>query len=160
MRSNKTTLAGCAGFTLVELMVALAIMVILASLAGPSFSEFLANQRIKNAATDLFTSLLRTRSEAILRATDIQLAQKSGGWEAGWQITNPSDTSTVIEDHTALSGITVSGAPTSVTYRYTGRITTTATVQFSFSSPSVTGGERCVSIDLSGRPVITKAACS
>lgn len=41
------------GFTLIELLIAVAIVAILASLAAPSFSGYIARQRVAGAQTDL-----------------------------------------------------------------------------------------------------------
>lgn len=54
-----------AGFTLMELMVAVAIAAVLAVIAIPNFGIFMANVRLKNSADDLYFSLQRTRMEAI-----------------------------------------------------------------------------------------------
>ena len=78
------------GFTLPELLAGVAIMAILAAVAAPSMSEMVASQRVKSASGDVFTDLLRTRSEAIKRNRTVTLAPKTAGsWAGGWTIAHP-----------------------------------------------------------------------
>ncbi|MFZ3046918.1 MAG: GspH/FimT family pseudopilin [Desulfatirhabdiaceae bacterium] len=53
------------GFTLLELMVTIAIGAILVVLAVPSFEAIVANMRLKSATQDLFSTLQQTRISAI-----------------------------------------------------------------------------------------------
>ncbi len=62
------------GFTLTELMVAIAIIVIIASLTAPSFSGMIEKQRLQGAADRFYASLQLTRSEAIKRHTAVTLS--------------------------------------------------------------------------------------
>lgn len=55
-----------AGFTLIELMVALSVMAIVAVLAAPSIGQTLANQQVKQAAFELAQTLQTARSNAII----------------------------------------------------------------------------------------------
>ena len=61
------------GFTLVELIVAVAITAILATLAVPSFSSLFAKKRVEGLIAELATDLQYARSEAITRNTMVQL---------------------------------------------------------------------------------------
>ena len=74
------------GFSMVELMVALAIAAILATIAVPSFREMLQNQRITTTANDFFAAINLTRSEAIQRGgrADLVPAGDGGDWAKGW----------------------------------------------------------------------------
>ncbi len=69
------------GFTLVELMVVIAIVAILATLAAPSFNTFIAKQRIRSAAYDLAQTFQTARSNAILtrRAVDVRASYPTSG---------------------------------------------------------------------------------
>jgi len=73
------------GFTLVELMVTLAVMAILATLAIPSMSSFFDKRRVIAAAEDLYSNLQQARSDSITRFTPVYLSLSDGNATAGWQ---------------------------------------------------------------------------
>ncbi|MBA4112656.1 MAG: hypothetical protein C0492_04715 [Verminephrobacter sp.] len=75
------------GFTAIELMVVVAIMAILAALAGPSFTPLIERWRVRDAAETLTSTLYLARSEAIKRAGGITI-DATGGWNAGWKVTH------------------------------------------------------------------------
>lgn len=54
-----------AGFTIMELMVVVAIVAIMTVIAIPNFGTFMANMRLKSAADDLYFVLQQTRINAI-----------------------------------------------------------------------------------------------
>lgn len=147
-----------AGFTLIELLITVAVLAILAGVGVPAFSTMIANQRLKNGASDLFTALTRARSEAIKRNAEVTLAPLTiSQWQRGWRIANPGDASLALEQHGPLANATVTG-PASVVYLPNGRIKGSAAAAFSLS---VSGSlqHRCVRVDLSGRPNLTNQEC-
>lgn len=75
------------GFTAIELMVVVAIMAILAALAGPSFTPLIERWRARDAAETLTSTLYLARSEAIKRSGGITI-DATGGWNTGWKITH------------------------------------------------------------------------
>lgn len=154
-RSLAAISRGQTGFTLVELLTVVAVLVVLAILAGPSFSELTARQRVQVAATDLFTSLLRARSEAIKQNADVTLAP-AGTWAGGWAVAAGG---TNIDTHAATSNISIAGNLATVTYRSSGRVSGTTMPKFTFSATQ-TSVKRCVQVHLSGEPVVTSSACS
>jgi type IV fimbrial biogenesis protein FimT len=92
-------LAKSSGFTLLELMVTVAIVGILAAIAIPSFREMLRQNRMTASANELSTALNQARSEAIKRGvqvtvckSDITVASPTCGatsattWQNGWLI--------------------------------------------------------------------------
>jgi type IV fimbrial biogenesis protein FimT len=60
-----------AGFTLIELMIVLAVLVIIITLAAPSFNDALERRRLAGAGDEIFNAVNYARSEAIMRNTDV-----------------------------------------------------------------------------------------
>lgn len=150
------------GFTLIELMTVLLILAVLATLAAPSFKSLIVNQRVKSAISDLQASLFLARSEAVKRAAQVSVVPDSGDWKNGWVIcvdangNSSCDTGEmVIERRLPLSIGVASISGSGITYRSDGRLSAgAATIKASASG--VNGVmERCVLIDLSGRPSVS-----
>ena len=136
---------------MVELLVTIAIATILTTIAVPSFSGLIASQRAKTAASELFASLLKARSEAIMRNANVTVSPLAGGWnQAGWQILAGA---VVLETHGAVPGVTITPTGGAVTYRPSGRVTTTSTASLLVTTTSgSTINNQCISLNLSGRP--------
>jgi type IV fimbrial biogenesis protein FimT len=143
-----------AGFTMVELLVTIAIATILTTIAVPSFSGLIASQRAKTAASELFASFLTARSDAIALNANVTVSPLAGGWNQGWQILGPANN--VLESHGALAaGVAIAPLPlaSTVTYRPSGRVLTGSTASFVVSTKSgSTTNYQCISLSLSGRP--------
>ena len=61
------------GFTLIEMIVTVAIVAILSSMAAPSFRGMLENNRATAVANELVSGLLLARSEALKRRNNVTL---------------------------------------------------------------------------------------
>jgi len=147
-----------AGFTLVELVVAIAVVGMLAAIAIPSFSGMIANNKAKGIATDLYFDLAKTRSEAVKRNMDVTISPVVDGWKKGWSIYPTNQSDNVLESH-SVSGANVSvSGPGTVKYNSSGRIGGSASFDIEATVGSASA-KTCVTVSLSGLPNVKKSAC-
>jgi type IV fimbrial biogenesis protein FimT len=72
------TASATSGFTLVELMLALAVLAILATLALPTFGGALERHRLRAAAEGLAADIAEARFEAARRGSALHLSFRTG----------------------------------------------------------------------------------
>jgi len=76
------------GFTLIELVVTLAVAAVLALMVAPSFRGTIQNSRIVGLTNDLLSDISVARTEAIKRATNVGICMSTTGTKcdgATWQ---------------------------------------------------------------------------
>ncbi len=74
------------GFTLIEMMVTVAIAAVVAAIAAPSFRTTIANNAVRAAARDLTTSINTARMQSMSTRNNVQVAPANGGWGGGWTL--------------------------------------------------------------------------
>lgn len=92
------------GFTLIELMVAVAVFAITATFAVPSFMDFIRNNRLAANTNELVASLHVARAEAVKRKVIISVCGSSDSascnttsWENGWIVFADVDADGVVD---------------------------------------------------------------
>jgi prepilin-type N-terminal cleavage/methylation domain-containing protein len=101
MITTSNSMTATRGFTLLELMIAVGIAAILATMAVPAFNSMLASTRANTAFTRISADLNFARSEAIkrnrrvliCRSTDGKVCAAATAWEAGWLLCYDADNS-------------------------------------------------------------------
>ena len=80
------------GFTLIELMVTIAVLAIIVGIAAPNISNQLANQRAKSTTATLNNALKEAKIESVLRRQNMTVVYNNNGTATGTiTITNPSN---------------------------------------------------------------------
>ena len=154
---------GCpdvAGFTLLELMITLTILVILITVVVPSMGGILAKTRVRSASSALYMAMVKARSEAVKRNNSVSVVSISCDWASGWQIKDVNNA--VISQQGAIKGISIpcgGSTPTSVIYLGSGRIKSTGAVAFSIASSSSYAFAQCLTTNLSGMPFTKDGGC-
>lgn len=90
MNNNKKQYA----FTLVELLVVVAVAGVVITIGFPSFSTLVQTQKLKAMASTLSIDLRTTKSEAIKRNHQIRITFQTtpvGDWCYGWKANAPCD---------------------------------------------------------------------
>ena len=153
------------GFTAIELMVTVAIVAVLATLAAPSFRQLIATQRVKSVASALNESLWVTRSEALKRNDTVAFVFANAGTDtavADWKITHSSDGSgtALVQQSGAPSVVsqTSSGGNLLFVFNSAGRLTSGGSSWIKLSVPSANVA-RWVCVSAGGRATTQSTSC-
>ena len=156
--------SGARGFTIIELMMVVAIVGVLALFALPEMKNLVVGNRMKTLSLDLYSSLTLARSESIKRnANTVSMIAKSGGWQNGWTVCVDANSNSacdtgevvVVEGEAVDASLTLTGpAGTIVTYNRDGRVTTAASFRIIATGMANSSKVpmRCVDVTVSGRP--------
>lgn len=168
------------GYSLVELSVVVAIVGILSAIAMPSFARLLADTRVGDASSDLFSAVIQTRSEALKRRQRVILCPSGDGqdcadtveWNGGWIVFEDGNDNGRREDDEPLlrvgemrhSRIRISGDASVgryVSYVATGRTQQLTTGAWQAGTLTVCGEgiARRIIINRVGRPRMARGTC-
>lgn len=151
------------GFTLVELMVVIAIVSAMLGIGVPLFSSFIQDQRLRATSSDLRVGLITARSEAVKRnrVVELQPASGTGGvWGEGWIIPNPDDPDD--EDirlltHIQSGKVTITG-PDEIQFTPMGRVVAAQEFEIQVGTGS-SASKSCLQLGTDGRMVADDGAC-
>ena len=107
-----------AGFTLIELMVSVAVMAVLLIVVAPSLAGFVRSSKVRSAQSELVASLMLARSEAVKRGVTVGMAATTpiagnefgAGWKVwvddnGDHVVDPAET--VVREYPGFAGTVV-----------------------------------------------------
>jgi type IV fimbrial biogenesis protein FimT len=146
------------GFTLIEMMVTIALVAIFSSLAAPSFREMIAARRAKAAVSAVGGALWLARSEAIKRNTPVGFSLPS--LDAPWDVTAGT---TVLHTEQALPAVSLSykvpsdGAG-SFQFNEYGRLALGGGSVIEIAVANV-GIYRCVAVSTTGKTQVAEGKC-
>lgn len=171
-----------AGYTLTEVLVALAIAGILMAVGIPSFNQAILNGRLTSYSNEFVATVMLARAEAINRNTVVTMCPSSDGancsganeWQQGYIVTCAQSSATpgncnvapgvasaeplVLATRSSLATgfkMTEASGLTAITFRPTGLEATSATWTMCRNAPLGTR-ERVIRIGGTGRASVTK----
>ena len=160
------------GFTLLELMVTIAIAAILLAIALPSFQGSLRSNRVATATNELLASLSLARSEAVRNTrgagvcTSADGAACGGDWNSGWLVWADTDGDgavdageTVVRFTQAKPMLTMTGSATTLAFDPRGR-TIGGQQTIGLRPSDAATPARCVTISVTGQTRVAQAACA
>jgi type IV fimbrial biogenesis protein FimT len=142
------------GFTIIEVMVTLAIVATLAAFAFPAMQDLIQAGAVRAASSDFYAALIAARSEAIKRRAAMKVAPIGSNWNSGWKVTLNVGGNLFQQTDALRSDIAVlpAGASTAIIYGSNGRVSSgNQTVTF-YSPTQNKVAARCVSVDPNGLP--------
>lgn len=133
------------GFTLLELMIVVAIAAVLLALAGPGLRSFFLSGARGDAAAALYGAMVQARAEAISRNNTINLCPRAAAtsasyplcsfasdanWANGWVIYRDSAPNSSGSKPAAAADVLYVGEPVDAVFRYVVEPAATGLVQF------------------------------
>lgn len=154
------------GFTLIELMVTIAVLAIVAAIAMPSMQGIVRSNRLSAASTELVTALQLARAEAVRRNARVTVCASIDGlacaatdkW-ARWIVMgrdNVSGTNDVIRDSTVQGDMQVSGPAGGIRFRPSGLLDTPQVMAVCIPTDNPAENTRTVTLMASGAIATTR----
>ena len=145
------------GFTLVELMVTVAIAAILLAIAMPSLESISNNNALKSTTRDLVSTINTARSQSLSTRTNVLVESAGGGWNNGWSITYDANAAETSKDFKPQNGVTISSSGGDLTFLSRGNLQGGPTT-FTVCHNKLASG-RTISVSFLGKVTTDTGSC-
>ena len=125
------------GFTLIELMVTIAVLAIIVGIAAPSISTQLANQRVKSTTATLANALKEAKAESIIRRQNLTLSYNNTSTPKVITITAP-DSNTIANYSYNVKSTIKPDTPVTIVFESSKRVNTARTYTICDSNANAT----------------------
>ena len=164
------------GFTLIELMIAIALVAVLLATAVPALDDFTNNSRQTGAINDFVSAMHLARNTAITTNSRVTMCPSAAGanceltgWDSGWIVFGDANSNgnvdvgeNVVTASDGIEGLSIQSGefPQFLMYRPNGRAMTIAVTGNSgeFAVCDNRGAEhaKVILVELSGRPRLSE----
>lgn len=121
-RSSKLSMTS-SGFTLIELMVTIAVLAIIVSIAAPNISNQIANQRNKSTAATLENALKEAKAESMIRRQTLTFTYDNKGDDDAGTIVIAQGANTIASySYSAKSKLSDSASKPTITFEPSKRV--------------------------------------
>lgn len=148
------------GFTLIELMVTIAVAAILIGIALPSFQTVSRNNAVRATTNDLISTINLARQQSLSMRTQVEVAPIAGGWGNGWTISFADNSAG--EDAEFLPrdkvSITSSGDNAALAFRARGGLQGGGDIEFNIVHEDSDTASRTICVSFFGK--VTQEGCS
>lgn len=125
------------GFTLIELMVTIAVLAIIVSIAAPNISTQLANQRVKSTTAILESALKEAKAESIIRRQKVTLSYDNASTPKVITVTAP-DSKTIANYSYNVESTIKPDTPVTIVFEPSKRVNTVRTYTICDSNANAT----------------------
>ena len=144
------------GFTLVELLITLLILMILVVIAVPSYQKFIEKERFTVAVNNFHNAYRYSRNEATKLAVDVTMAPVGSDWKNGWTVTYSAASETLLEAPAIHDSVTITTGTTELTVKSFGKLDAN-TQKITFSN---TYKIKCLTILGGGQSELKDGVCN
>ena len=145
------------GFTLMELMVVLAIAAVVIGIGAPSLTQFLKNNRLTNTANDVLAGMVKARNEAIKLQTDVSMCRSNNPTAATPTCTDTGTAGYIVfRDTTTKNCTRVSTEPLVAAYTYDQSFTTTDPMRVAWNGNCLSFASTGFRQDIASRTTISR----
>ena len=148
------------GFTLIELMVTIAVVALLAAVATPAMVTLMNSNRLSSTAGELTAALQLARAEAVRRSAPVTVCGSADGlvcadgadW-ASWIIAgqnNQDATIEVVRSGTLPNGLQISGPVTGIRFNSAGLIAAQQNLTVCIPTDEPADNQRVITVLVSG----------
>lgn len=136
------------GFTLIELMVTIAVLAIIVSIAAPNISTQLANQRVKSTTATLVNALKEAKAESVIRRQNVTLSYDNTSIPKNIVITASDTNPNVIANYNYNTQSNIKPiATTSITFAPSKRIISTNDITYTICDSNASATSRQIEVD-------------
>ncbi len=165
------------GFTMVELLITLAVAGIIAAIALPNFQNFIKDNRLKTRTSEMVSQLQLARSEAAKQKMRVTICTSTNGsactagtdWDKGWIVWTDKNSNAGIDPDSEIlktereskQAVVINAGSDTLDYLPDGTAITPGggAIQFTFCDDRTAESGRQITIALTGRAESSRFAC-